>query len=546
MAKGTWFGIEFHDAPHGDCDGAFNVRCSPLELLCTLRLPSHTMYSDPASPFLHQSVHYFYCPDKHGRFVRPDGVRRVDDPAAPPPTTTAPPPQAAAPSSAPAPRPLVATTPAPAPAPAASASVDQVNTALPTNSTSRPQQVIGGGAVTPSVMPVAPSMTAPLPTPAPASTPMPVPTRATGGPPLAPGGSSLRTPSSSSVQMLGVPQPPPATASRSQSPSVSRPTTTAGGLDAAAAANPWLKKLAAKTGGVSATPAATSSAAATQKTAPLTPTRGGAPGAGTKIMSLAAAKAAPAPVATEALSKRPPGASAGTTPAVSPEAKPALVSASVGVTGGAQQQQQQQQNIAPTAGGSPGDDSTSAPVFSGALASKLRAKVVAERGGSSNSHTSSSSASAAVAPRGDVLAAAKAKRALAEASKAAAPLIPAASIPRAPAVSLSDAQEAARQADIAKSVDFLRVLAGDKAKLGAGSGAGTHVAFGGMGNKLGGGSSDGPSKDLYRSTGPAKKIVSADGKIGIARGATDAAEERERRAAAALARFAAAAPPATS
>lgn len=266
-------------------------------------------------------------------------------------------------------------------------------------------------------------------------------------------------------------------------------------------------------------------------------------------MSLAAAKAVPAPVTTapaaETLSKRPPGASAGTTPAVSPDSKLTTGSGAAGAAGGPHALgSAQHQSIGPTAGGSPGDDATtSAPVFSGALASKLRAKVVAERGGASHAHASSSSAASAAAPRGDVLAAAKAKRALAEASKAAAPVIPSPAPPRAPAVSLSDAQEAARQADIAKSVDFLRVLAGDKAKLGAGSGAGTHVAFGGMGNKLGGGgAAEGPSKDLYRNTGPAKKVVSADGTIGIARGATDAAEERERRAAAALARFAAAAP----
>ena len=62
--------------------------------------------------------------------------------------------------------------------------------------------------------------------------------------------------------------------------------------------------------------------------------------------------------------------------------------------------------------------------------------------------------------------------------------------------------------------------------------------FGGAGHKLGGGGAAAPGKDMYRSThaGGPKKVITAEGKIGVAKGATDSVAERERRAAAAEAR----------
>ena len=102
--------------------------------------------------------------------------------------------------------------------------------------------------------------------------------------------------------------------------------------------------------------------------------------------------------------------------------------------------------------------------------------------------------------------------------------------------------EARRREDIARNVDYLKVLAGEKSKLSADPKKDLgYLTFGGVGNKVGGGSSGGPSADLYKGNAGPKRVVGADGKLGLARGAGDAAIERERRAAAAEARMAKAA-----
>ena len=64
------------------------------------------------------------------------------------------------------------------------------------------------------------------------------------------------------------------------------------------------------------------------------------------------------------------------------------------------------------------------------------------------------------------------------------------------------------------------------------------LPFAGGGNKLGGHRADDPA-DTGRGGGGKKKVVTADGKLAFsqAKGVTDSANEREKRAAAALARI---------
>jgi len=103
--------------------------------------------------------------------------------------------------------------------------------------------------------------------------------------------------------------------------------------------------------------------------------------------------------------------------------------------------------------------------------------------------------------------------------------------------------EARRREDIARNVDYLKVLAGEKSKLSSDPKKDLgYIAFGGVGNKVGGGGGEGgPSANLYKGNAGPKRVVGADGKLGLARGASDSVAERERRAAAAEARMARAA-----
>ena len=115
----------------------------------------------------------------------------------------------------------------------------------------------------------------------------------------------------------------------------------------------------------------------------------------------------------------------------------------------------------------------------------------------------------------------------------------------------------ARARDIARSVDFLRVLAGAKPTLAAaddpgdGSGGG-YVPFGGQGNRLSsssssssssnnnGGSGDAPPPppmDPSRDPNKKRVVIDASGRIGFAKGFADSEGERAKRAAAALARL---------
>lgn len=105
-------------------------------------------------------------------------------------------------------------------------------------------------------------------------------------------------------------------------------------------------------------------------------------------------------------------------------------------------------------------------------------------------------------------------------------------------------QEELRRRDIARNVDYLRVLAGEKSKLAADPGAGKeYIPFGGGGAKLGG---DRTNLPMDTGNGMKKKIVTAQGNVTYAKGVTDSANEREKRAAAALARLNSMTKPVTS
>ncbi len=98
--------------------------------------------------------------------------------------------------------------------------------------------------------------------------------------------------------------------------------------------------------------------------------------------------------------------------------------------------------------------------------------------------------------------------------------------------------EAQKAADIARNVDYLRVLAGEKTKLSlTAEGDKGYVPFAGRGEKMGGGGDSAPGKEAYRAAGP-KKVIDAKGNVTVAPNAFNSAEERERRAAAIEARMA--------
>ena len=94
--------------------------------------------------------------------------------------------------------------------------------------------------------------------------------------------------------------------------------------------------------------------------------------------------------------------------------------------------------------------------------------------------------------------------------------------------------EEARRRDIARNADFLRVLAGEKTKLAAADEAA--LPFSGSGQKLGGSTAGTDPTDTGRG-GPKRKVVNAMGQLTYAKGVTDSLPEREKRAAAALARI---------
>jgi hypothetical protein len=106
---------------------------------------------------------------------------------------------------------------------------------------------------------------------------------------------------------------------------------------------------------------------------------------------------------------------------------------------------------------------------------------------------------------------------------------------------------AARARDIARNVDFLRVLAGEKSTLSADPSREptnpAFQAFAGSGHKLGGAGA--ASSDGAGAGGGGKRVM-VDGVVKLANGHSDTADERAKRAAAARARFGGggAAPPA--
>lgn len=114
--------------------------------------------------------------------------------------------------------------------------------------------------------------------------------------------------------------------------------------------------------------------------------------------------------------------------------------------------------------------------------------------------------------------------------------------PAAP--SAADDLAAAKARDIARNVDFLRVLAGDKARLAADPSKDPmvgYVAFGGGGHALGGGDASaggggGGVPAQTNVTGEKRRVI-VGGEIQIASGLSDTADERARRAAAARARL---------
>jgi len=89
-------------------------------------------------------------------------------------------------------------------------------------------------------------------------------------------------------------------------------------------------------------------------------------------------------------------------------------------------------------------------------------------------------------------------------------------------------------------VDFLRVLAGEKTRLSddPSKDPASFVAFGGSGNRLGGTAA--PAHPPAGGGGGDKRRVVVDGVLQTATGFSDTAAEREKRAAAARARLAAA------
>lgn len=125
---------------------------------------------------------------------------------------------------------------------------------------------------------------------------------------------------------------------------------------------------------------------------------------------------------------------------------------------------------------------------------------------------------------------------------------PAAAPAPAPAPSSSAAlldPEEARQRDIARNVDFLRVLAGEKSKLAAPSASaasilasgGKPLAFAGSGNKLGGTGAPASAGPTLADTTTKKVIVKGEIKTVTNMSASMAENERAKRAAAAEARM---------
>lgn len=185
--------------------------------------------------------------------------------------------------------------------------------------------------------------------------------------------------------------------------------------------------------------------------------------------------------------------------------------------------------------------------FSKSLVNKLRAKVAETHKGPTPS--GGAGASASTSAGGNALdERARAKRAAAAASSAAGfeaakPLAAAraaastsTSSSSAPVPSHLSEFEQAKNKDIQRNVDFLRVLAGEKSKLAADPTQDkSYVAFQGKAQKLGGDLSSIP-QGADAGTGK-KRVVKADGSVGYNKGVTDTKEERDKRAAAALARL---------
>jgi hypothetical protein len=130
----------------------------------------------------------------------------------------------------------------------------------------------------------------------------------------------------------------------------------------------------------------------------------------------------------------------------------------------------------------------------------------------------------------------KAKQAAGAAAASGASATTTPALAPAPASASNElSQEELRRRDVARNVDFLRVLAGEKSKLAADpSQSKDYVAFQGGGQKLGGDRTNLPTDT---GMGVKKKVVTAEGKVAYAKGVTDSAGEREKRAAAALARL---------
>jgi hypothetical protein len=102
---------------------------------------------------------------------------------------------------------------------------------------------------------------------------------------------------------------------------------------------------------------------------------------------------------------------------------------------------------------------------------------------------------------------------------------------------LSD--EALKARDIARNIDFLRVLAGDKTKLAADPTKPTegYIPFGGQGAKVGGDSAVADDIPAQTNTTGEKRKVVLNGAVQIAKGTSDLESERAKRAAAVAARF---------
>lgn len=592
MAKGTWYGIEFHDGPYGNCDGS------------------------------HKGVSYFYTQENHGLFTRPGRVRSIEGkgnelklpepeeylkkvgvlptdadttnaasaPAASTPVAQAKP-TPASPAPVNAPTPVAPAAPA---TPAAVPAVPAVATAAPVVTKSSP----------PKVAPATPAPTAsdavvqeavPFKGRALARTP---PVTARSSPPKAETASIAKTAKTSNTPPSRIPVPSTSHGTPPKA-TVTTTTTTTTAATTVAKSQPTPVSSAATVIPAVTAPASTPAAPAAKQTPSLLPSMArptAPPSTNTTTTSAVASKApsssmqnsrqvrasqssiprikiedptqrlaAAAQPWLKKLQKNQPQGLTVPTP-MRPEARTSLSHAAVAE----ERKANAVEEIAPVGMIASKDrtateklleeEKENAPVptkqadvgsrpssgaFSSSLVTKLREQVLAEREstGTPDSvlerHRMKREASQAASRMLEEQIASKLSNASSDEQQSGDASTSATAPEDASASNSNSYHMDPKARDVARNVDFLRVLAGEKSKLAAVDNDTSHFqAFRGGGYKVGGERSE-AAAEAYKSTGIKKKVVDATGRITIAKGVSDLESEREKRALAALNRFSA-------